>query len=299
MAVKELYYKVGIDSSNFDSSIKGMTQELRSLKGLVGNSILSPEEQKEVLTRMAKIKDEIGDIKMGTSNVDGFQLLNKAVGGISGGMVAASGAMKLFGVENEKLNKVMEVANVVMTASISLQNLKDLANLKSIAISKVQAISTGVVTAAQWAWNAAMTANPIGAIIVAITALVAGIVLLTKWLNKSKEATDEDTESKIKLKEAIKDLTDANLEADRELYLSAEERTEREKERYKISTDLQDKNIKAYQTYTDTIKKIDENKDLTDGQREKQKAAAKEEYDKLLVKNQEISNNELLNLDNK
>lgn len=35
---------------------------------------------------------------------------------------------------------------------------------------------TGILTAAQWAWNIAMTANPIGIIIVAIGALVAGVI---------------------------------------------------------------------------------------------------------------------------
>lgn len=40
----------------------------------------------------------------------------------------------------------------------------------------------GIVTAAQWAWNAAMTANPIGLIIVAIGALVAaGVALYMHW----------------------------------------------------------------------------------------------------------------------
>jgi hypothetical protein len=42
----------------------------------------------------------------------------------------------------------------------------------------------GLVTAAQWAWNAAQTANPIGLIIVAVGALVAVIVLIatkTTW----------------------------------------------------------------------------------------------------------------------
>lgn len=42
----------------------------------------------------------------------------------------------------------------------------------------------GIATAAQWLWNAAMTANPIGLIIVGIAALVAAIVLIatkTTW----------------------------------------------------------------------------------------------------------------------
>lgn len=44
-----------------------------------------------------------------------------------------------------------------------------------------------LVTAAQWAWDAAMDANPIGLIIVGIGALIAGIVLLVKhwdWVKR-------------------------------------------------------------------------------------------------------------------
>lgn len=43
-----------------------------------------------------------------------------------------------------------------------------------------QSIATGVVTAAQWALNIAMNANPIGLIITAVGLLIAGIVLLYK-----------------------------------------------------------------------------------------------------------------------
>lgn len=52
-------------------------------------------------------------------------------------------------------------------------------------------VATGVATAAQWLWNAAMTANPIGIIIVAIAALVAGIVWVatqTTWFQTIWEA---------------------------------------------------------------------------------------------------------------
>lgn len=37
-------------------------------------------------------------------------------------------------------------------------------------------VATGIATAAQWAWNAAMSANPIGIIVVAVAALVAALV---------------------------------------------------------------------------------------------------------------------------
>jgi len=46
-----------------------------------------------------------------------------------------------------------------------------------------QSVATGVVTAAQWALNVAMNANPIGLIITAVGLLIAGIVLLYKNWN--------------------------------------------------------------------------------------------------------------------
>jgi len=42
------------------------------------------------------------------------------------------------------------------------------------------ALVTGIVTAAQWLWNAALTANPIGVVIVAIGALIGGLVMAYK-----------------------------------------------------------------------------------------------------------------------
>lgn len=49
---------------------------------------------------------------------------------------------------------------------------------------KLVSVWTGIVTVAQWAWNAAMTANPIGIVIVSITALVAVIAVAIKYYDK-------------------------------------------------------------------------------------------------------------------
>ena len=66
-------------------------------------------------------------------------------------------------------------------------NAGRVATLRSIATSVIArgvmlaaAIATGVVTAAQWLLNIAMTANPIGIVIVAVAGLIAGLVLLYK-----------------------------------------------------------------------------------------------------------------------
>ena len=50
----------------------------------------------------------------------------------------------------------------------------------------------GLITAAQWLWNIAMTANPIGIIIVAVAALIAIIVLIatkTDWFQRAWRAS--------------------------------------------------------------------------------------------------------------
>lgn len=48
-------------------------------------------------------------------------------------------------------------------------------------------IATTIVTAAQWAWNAAMYANPIGLVVVGVLALIAAIVLLATKFRPLKD----------------------------------------------------------------------------------------------------------------
>jgi hypothetical protein len=58
-----------------------------------------------------------------------------------------------------------------------------IANIQTKALTIWQSIlsaKTKIATAVQWAWNAAMTANPLGLIVVAIGAVVAGVVWMYK-----------------------------------------------------------------------------------------------------------------------
>lgn len=65
-----------------------------------------------------------------------------------------------------------------------------------------------VATAAQWLWNAAMHANPIGLIVVGVTALIAGIVALVSCLSKSNAAFDKEKDAVNDLREAHKAYAD-------------------------------------------------------------------------------------------
>lgn len=71
-----------------------------------------------------------------------------------------------------------------MTLGVIRQRI---ATVASTAAQKAMAVWTKVVTAAQWAWNAAVNANPIGLVVIAIAALVAGLVLFFTKTEKGRE----------------------------------------------------------------------------------------------------------------
>lgn len=78
----------------------------------------------------------------------------------------------------------LSVGYTFLTTALSLTSL----NLMRVnALSKIGAVSTGLITTAQWAWNVAMTANPIGLIIVGIGAVIGlGVLLIKNWETVSR-----------------------------------------------------------------------------------------------------------------
>ncbi len=84
-------------------------------------------------------------------------------------------------------NSVLFAYNVVMGISGAITGAASIAIGQSTVAMVAYKTITGIVTAAQWLWNAALTANPIGLVIVAIVALIAGIVLLVRNWDVVKE----------------------------------------------------------------------------------------------------------------
>ena len=59
-----------------------------------------------------------------------------------------------------------------------------------IAVDNASTIALQAATAAQWLWNAALSANPIGLVVLAVAALVAGFILLYKYVAPVREFFD-------------------------------------------------------------------------------------------------------------
>ena len=90
-----------------------------------------------------------------------------------------------------------KVAETTATeAGVVAENQGLLARGKNLVISAAQAVLTPILTAGQYAYNLAMSANPVGAIVIAVTALiVAGYALINMFMasNKANESATNAT----------------------------------------------------------------------------------------------------------
>jgi hypothetical protein len=85
-----------------------------------------------------------------------------------------------------KVQSAMAMASGLQAVGESIDSFKQLG-----AVVKSYSIVQKVITAGQWLWNAAMAANPIGAIVAVVAALVAAGYALVKMFIASSEATQK------------------------------------------------------------------------------------------------------------
>jgi hypothetical protein len=194
-----------------DESVKSLKTQLKEAQANVAALSekfgATSQQAIDAAKSAAVLKDKIGDAKSLTDafNPDAkFKSLMGSLTGVAGGFSAVTGAMGILGGKSKdveqaiaKVNQAMALASGVQALGESIDSFKQLA-----AVIRSTTIFQRVATAAQWLWNAAMSANPIGAVVVAITALIAAGYLLVKMfqssnqtLEVSKEATEKNTKA--------------------------------------------------------------------------------------------------------
>jgi hypothetical protein len=194
-----------------DESVKSLRTQLKeaqaNVAALSDKFGATSQQAIEAAKSAASLKDRIGDAKGLTDafNPDAkFKSLMGSLTGVAGGFSAVTGAMGILGGKSKdveqaiaKVNQAMALASGVQALGESIDSFKQLG-----AVIRSTTIFQRVATAAQWLWNAAMSANPIGAVVVAITALIAAGYLLVRMfqssnqtLEVSKEATEKNTKA--------------------------------------------------------------------------------------------------------
>ena len=119
------------------------------------------------------------------------QKLGGALGGVSSGFTAVSGVMGAFGTQSEEVEKALLKVQSAMAIQQGIQGIKEsVSSFRELgAVIKANSVFQKIMTAAQYAYNLAMSLNPIGAIIAATIALIAVGYKLITMFQASTEAT--------------------------------------------------------------------------------------------------------------
>lgn len=203
----------GVDATKFAKALDSSATSTKSLRTQLAeakNEAVRMSQQfgafsKEAQTaakRAALIKDEINDLNDTLDALNPEAKLNAFVKlgqGIQGGFQAATGALQLFGVENERITKLAQQFQGVLNLT---QGINSVLQLKDV-YGQLRLV-LGVTTTAQNGLNAAMAANPIGAVVLALTIAVGALVAY-------KAATDDSTEATKRATEAEKEQYNATL----------------------------------------------------------------------------------------
>lgn len=182
--------KRSFESGGLRNAINTVSNILKNLGKVVTNLA------KTILPPLAKAVDFLGqNIKII------LPLVAEAVVGIKAFKIVQS-ATKWF--------DAMKTAIAAAGAATSAEALATAAStgaitLKQIAVGVLTG-EIGLVTAAQWLWNAAMSANPIGVVIGLVAALAAGIGLLCVALDDGKSGQEQFSESSRALGESMADV---------------------------------------------------------------------------------------------
>lgn len=178
---------------------------------------------------------------------DQFVMLS---GAVSSSMNTATGALETFGVKSAAAAEISSKASGALTV---VNQALALSELRVEASTALKTIAVKVATAAQWLYNAALKANPIGWAIAGITALAGAYALVTGAMKKAKDASEIVTgqqETMIEVnKRAAQSFGDEKAKLDILIGVATNENLSK-KERVKAVKQLQD----MYPNYLGNLK---------------------------------------------
>ena len=206
---KVIELEVKENLGNLKQQLKAAQVEVQNLSEKFGATSAAAVEAAK---KAAILKDKIGDAKALTDafNPDAkFKALSGALTGVAAGFSVVTGAMAVFGKQNEDVEKALLKVQGAMALASGAQAIgESIDAFKQLgAVLKANTVVQQVLTVATRIYNAVMAANPIGAIIVAITALIAAGYALVKMFQASADANEKAEGAIKKNNEALKEQT--------------------------------------------------------------------------------------------
>lgn len=115
-----------------------------------------------------------------------FEKFNNASRAVIGSFDLVEGGLKAIGIESEEVNGLMDKMQGAMMLTNGLNSVKE-----GVQAFNALRTSVNVATTAQLALNAAQSANPIGLIVTAVAALIAGLTTLVAITSRNKEEEEQ------------------------------------------------------------------------------------------------------------
>lgn len=243
-ALEEARRSLG-DTSEKTSSVKRDLKELvLEIANLtIQYQNLSAEEQasaegqelaehiRELTEQAGVLKDAIADtnqaITNAASDTRGFDQMGGALQLAIDGFGLATGAAEMLGISSEDLASIQTKLQAAIAASNAMQSIQNTLQAQSAVMQGVNlvqtklrttaenlhtaaqgkgTIATAAMTAAQWAFNAAANANPIGLLVAAIVAAIGVIYGLVKAFQYFFGTSDEAIEAYNAQREALDEM---------------------------------------------------------------------------------------------
>lgn len=280
----EIAYKVSVETEEGGKSLKTLKQDFKDAQKELDGLTIGSQKYIDTLKKLGSVKDEIGDLNntIKVFNPEAkMQAFGNVMGGVASGIQGAVGAMALFGVESKDTEKMLlkvQAASAFAEGIKGVMGLGDAFKDFQLVLGKT-AIGQKLVTAGQWLWNAAITANPIGAIIIALAALVAGIGYFISNTNDAADVQEKLNKKLTAENEAIQkgidllDLKNSKLNQanqDAVALMQAQGASEADVLAFKLKA-LDDEEAGARKLYKEKLKIYNNDKEVYEGLRKLKK----------------------------
>ena len=170
------------ERANLGERIKEINDSLKTMDESIGNF-------------QRNVGDYRGQLEGRTVNIGNYNEMVRALGG---SFDLIEGGLKAMGIESEGASQALAKMKGLMVMTNGLNSVKE-----GIGAFKSLTASIGVTTSAQWSLNAAMDANPIGAIIAVVTVLITALTALVSWMNTAGDSAESLAEQNDKLTESL------------------------------------------------------------------------------------------------